>query len=99
MIETTVSRDGLWEAQTPQVFRRELLNEAYSNQGHLKPTDEAQLIEHFGHPVTMVECSSINMKITTAEDLRLAEAALEALPKPNVLRPLHPFADEEPRWT
>jgi len=99
VIETTVSRDGLWEAQTPQVFRRELLNVAYSKQGHLKPTDEAQLIEHFGHPVTMVECSSINMKITTAEDLRLAEAALEALPKPNVLRPLHPFADEEPRWT
>jgi hypothetical protein len=47
----------------------------------------------------MVECSSINMKITTAEDLRLAEVALEAIPKPNALRPLHPFADEEPRWT
>jgi 2-C-methyl-D-erythritol 4-phosphate cytidylyltransferase len=98
-IEATVSREGLWEAQTPQVFRRQLLLDAYAQQGSLMPTDEAQLIEQFGHPITMVECSSINMKITTAEDLRLAEAALEAVPKPNVLRPLHPFADEESRWT
>lgn len=98
-IEATVSRDCLWEAQTPQVFRRQLLIDAYARQGDLKPTDEAQLIEQFGHPITMVECSSINMKITTAEDLRLAEAALEAVPKPNVLRPLHPFADEEARWS
>lgn len=98
LIEATVSRDGLWEAQTPQVFRRELLMEAYSKMGPLKPTDEAQLVEQFGHPVAMVEGSSINMKITTAEDLRLAEAALNALPKPNLLRPLHPFADED-RWS
>ncbi len=98
VIEETVSRAGLWEAQTPQVFRRELLMEAYSKQGHLKPTDEAQLVEQFGHPITVVEGSPINMKITTPEDLRLAEAALNALPKPNVLRPLHPFADED-RWS
>ena len=99
LIETTVARDGLWEAQTPQVFRRELLMEAYAKQGNLKPTDEAQLVEHFGHPIAMVESSPINMKITTAEDLRLAEAALNALPKPNVLRPLHPFADDDSRWS
>lgn len=98
LIEATVSREGLWEAQTPQVFRRELLMEAFSKQGNLKPTDEAQLVEQFGHPIAMVECSPINMKITTAEDLRLAESALNALPKPNVLRPLHPFADED-RWS
>lgn len=98
LIETTVSRDGLWEAQTPQVFRRELLMEAFSKQGNLKPTDEAQLVEHYGHPIAVVEGSPINMKITTAEDFRLAEAALNALPKPSVLRPLHPFADED-KWS
>ncbi len=98
-IEETVSRDSLWEAQTPQVFRRELLMQAYSKQGNLKPTDEAQLVEQFGHPIAMVEGSPINMKITTPEDLRLAEAALNALPKPNLLRPLHPFADEDARWS
>lgn len=98
LIEATVPRDSLWEAQTPQVFRRELLMEAFSKQGKLKPTDEAQLVEQFGHPIAMVESSPINMKITTPEDLRLAEAALNALPKPNLLRPLHPFADEDARW-
>lgn len=98
LIETTVARDGLWEAQTPQVFRRELLMQAYSKQGNLKPTDEAQLVEHFGHPIAIVDGSPINMKITTAEDFRLAESALNALPKPNVLRPLHPFADED-KWS
>ena len=99
IIEKTVSRESLWEAQTPQVFRRQLLEDAYANREQFSPTDEAQLIEKFGHPITMVDCSSINMKITTAEDLRLAEVALDAVPKPNVLRPLHPFADEEPRWS
>ena len=63
----------------------------------LHPTDEAQLVEQFGHPVTLVEGSPLNFKITTHDDFRLAEAALDALPKPKTLRALHPFADEEPR--
>lgn len=96
-IETTVPRDALWAAQTPQVFRRQLLLDAYARQGALHPTDEAQLVEQFGHPVTLVECSPVNFKITTYDDFRLAEAALDALPKPKTLRALHPFADEEPR--
>jgi len=96
-IEETVSRDKLWAAQTPQVFRRQLLLDAYAKQGALHPTDEAQLVEHLGHAVTLVEGSPLNFKITTGDDFRLAEVALEALPKPKTLRALHPFADEEPR--
>src|SRR5438270_681184 len=61
-IEQTVSRDGLWAAQTPQVFRRQLLLDAYAKQGTLHPTDEAQLVEQLGHPVTLVECSPLNFK-------------------------------------
>lgn len=93
----TVSREGLWAAQTPQVFRRQLLLDAYARQGSARVTDEAQLVELLGHPVTLVEGSPLNFKITTVDDFRLAEVALEALPKPKVLRALHPFADEEPR--
>jgi 2-C-methyl-D-erythritol 4-phosphate cytidylyltransferase len=96
-IEATVSREGLWAAQTPQVFRRDWLLEAYAQQGDLQPTDEAQLMEQAGRPVTLVEGSSLNIKITTNADFRLAEVALDALPKPKTLRALHPFADEEPR--
>lgn len=93
-IAETVSRENLWAAQTPQVFRRQLLMDAYAQQGNLQPTDEAQLIEQFGHPVSLVEGSPLNFKITTDADFRLAEVALDALPKPKGLRSLHPFADE-----
>lgn len=96
-IGETVSRSGLWAAQTPQVFRRDILLEAYAKQGALQPTDEAQLVEQLGVPIALVEGSPLNIKITTNEDFRLAEVALDALPKAKTLRALHPFADEEPR--
>lgn len=95
-IEETVSREGLWEAQTPQVFRRELLEKAYAQREGFPATDDAQLVERLGHPVTVVPGSPVNLKITTREDLRLAEQALKALPKPKLSGPLHPFADD--RW-
>ena len=96
-IEATVPRDGLWEAQTPQVFRRQLLLDAYARREGLSATDDAQLVERLGHPVTVVPGSPMNMKITTRDDLRLAEQALKALPKPKLAGPLHPFADDD-KW-
>jgi 2-C-methyl-D-erythritol 4-phosphate cytidylyltransferase len=96
-IESTVARDGLWEAQTPQVFRRQLLLDAYARREGFAATDEAQLVERLGQPVTVVPGSPINLKITTKEDLRLAEQALRALPKPKLAGPLHPFADDD-KW-
>lgn len=94
-IVETVSREGLWEAQTPQVFRRELLLKAYAQRGGTAATDDAQLVERLGQKVTIVPGSSINLKITTREDLRLAEQALRAIPKPKLLGPSHPFADDD----
>lgn len=91
----TVSRDRIWAAQTPQVFRREWLLEAYSRQGNLRPTDEAQLVEATGKAVSLVECPPTNIKITTPADLKFAELAMEALPKPKGLTALHPFADDD----
>ncbi len=93
-IEETVSRKNLWEAQTPQVFRRELLLEAYAKRGGFQATDEAQLVERIGQPVTVVPGSPMNIKITTKEDQRLAEHLLKALPKPKLPGPLHPFDDK-----
>ena len=93
-VEATVPREGLWEAQTPQVFRRQLLLDAYAQQGADEATDDAQLVERLGHAVTVVPGSTINLKIATKEDLRLAEQALKALPKPKLAGPAHPFADD-----
>jgi 2-C-methyl-D-erythritol 4-phosphate cytidylyltransferase len=94
-IEETVSRAGLWEAQTPQVFRRQLLLEAHAKRGDFPATDDAQLVERVGHAVTVVTGSPVNLKITTREDLRLAEQALKALPKPKLAGPGHPFANDD----
>jgi len=96
-ITDTVDRTGLWEAQTPQVFSRQLLTAAFADDATDTATDEAQLIQATGHPVTVVAGSPMNIKITTRDDLRLAEQILKALPKPRLGGPSHPFADDD-RW-
>lgn len=95
LIRETVPRDDLWEAQTPQVFSRELLLQAYAARGDLQPTDEAQAVELFGHPVHIVPGSPTNLKITTKEDLHRAAHLLKALPRPKTFGPSHPFADDD----
>jgi 2-C-methyl-D-erythritol 4-phosphate cytidylyltransferase len=95
-VKETLARENLWLAQTPQVFRRDWLLEAYANRGKLgaKITDDAQLIEATGHPVHLVTGSASNIKITAKDDLFLAEAILKSRPQPKANRPAHPFADE-----
>jgi 2-C-methyl-D-erythritol 4-phosphate cytidylyltransferase len=94
-IAETVNREGLWEAQTPQVFRRQLLIDAYAKRGPGALTDDAQLVERLGHPVTVVPCSPLNLKITTRDDLKLAEQVLKVLPKPKLEGFQHPFAADD----
>ena len=94
-IDETVSRTNLWEAQTPQVFRRALLLEAYAQRGDHNATDDAELVERMGQPVTIVPGSPINMKITTRDDLKFAAQAIKALPKPTIMGTGHPFADDD----
>ena len=76
----TVSRDRLWRAQTPQGFPRPMLTEAFdaARAGKYSATDEASLVERAGGPVVLVHDVSTNLKITTPEDLRLAEALATA---------------------
>ena len=94
-ITATVDRQNLWAAQTPQVFRRELLIEAYAKRGKDDVTDDAQLVERLGHPVAIVPCSALNLKITTWDDLKLAEQVLRVLPKPKLDGFRNPFADDD----
>jgi 2-C-methyl-D-erythritol 4-phosphate cytidylyltransferase len=81
-IQETVPRSGLWLAQTPQCFETELLRQCYNE--HPNPsaaTDESSLIEACGHPVSVVEGSPLNIKVTTKSDLKFAELALKSLPR------------------
>jgi len=77
-IVQTLDRAGLRRALTPQCFRYDVLREAYQNTDVTDPsvTDESVLVEKLGIPVSIVEGSPRNIKITTAEDLAIAEAIL-----------------------
>jgi len=79
-VTETVPRRALWMAQTPQVFRREIITQAYARRGDVvgRVTDDAQLVEALGRPVRMVHGDGANLKITTPEDLRACEALLAA---------------------
>ena len=75
LIGRTLCRGQLWAAQTPQVFRYDILREAHQRtQG--EATDDAALVEKLGHQVKVFEGSSWNIKVTTAADLALVEALL-----------------------
>ena len=91
----TVDRRGLWEAQTPQVFRRQLLLDAYAKRNGYAATDDAELVERIGQQVTLVTGSPLNRKVTSRDDLKLAEQILKILPKPTGTGFEHPFADDD----
>ena len=69
----TVDRSSLYEAETPQLVRRASLLKAYENQNALAATDESSLIESMGGRVKILSHSGWNVKVTTPEDLQLAE--------------------------
>lgn len=71
-VAATVDRDGLWAAGTPQAFREEVLRRAISSAEDA--TDEAGLCERLGIRVSISPVSRLGFKITTPEDLRIAEA-------------------------
>jgi 2-C-methyl-D-erythritol 4-phosphate cytidylyltransferase len=77
-IQNTVDRRHLWLAQTPQAFRRGLLQEAHRKAAleGFRATDDAQLIEWLGYRVAIVEGNSENIKMTRPEDLAIGEAIL-----------------------
>jgi len=78
-IVKTLDRGKLRRALTPQCFRYELLRRAYEQADVSDPslTDDSLLVERLGHNVTIVEGSARNIKITTPQDLLLAEALLQ----------------------
>jgi 2-C-methyl-D-erythritol 4-phosphate cytidylyltransferase len=76
----TLARDGLFQSQTPQAFRRALLLSAFANaqERGWEATDEAALLERIGRQVHIAQGSAENFKITTAEDLAMAQRLVAA---------------------
>jgi len=97
-IRETVPREGLRQAQTPQVFARDLLVKAFAQSNRSTATDEAQLVEWLGQRVAIVEGTPTNLKITTQDDFRMAQALVELVAKANESSILHPFAVDNPHW-
>lgn len=79
-VASTVDRRGLWRAQTPQMFRYRLLLDALlaARRGGLAVTDESSAMEAAGHRPVLVPGSARNFKVTSADDLALMEALLQA---------------------
>jgi 2-C-methyl-D-erythritol 4-phosphate cytidylyltransferase len=79
-VAETMRRDGLWAVQTPQVFRREILSRALDQPHEVLAgaTDDASLVEGLGGTVRLVESPRENFKVTTPDDLRLADLLLRS---------------------
>lgn len=77
-IQRTIPRGSLWMAQTPQGFKRDLILKVFHQLKNVDRefTDDAEMVEKAGYPVCIVPGTDENIKITTPEDIRLAEALL-----------------------
>lgn len=98
-IVQTINRTGLYEAQTPQVFRAELIKKAYAQlktTDDQQITDDAQLVERLGVAIGIVETDASNIKITRPADVTIAEAIFKSRPKPKPKGPIGPY--DEAVW-
>ena len=79
-IEKTLNRETLWVAQTPQAFGYDIIRKAHESakEKGVRGTDDALLVERMGHDVKIVPGSRFNIKITTPEDLIMAEAIFKS---------------------
>ena len=75
-VAKTVSRETIWKAQTPQIFKRSILERSLSVaiKSNMNETDESSIVEKAGYKVSIVEGSPLNIKITSEEDWMIANA-------------------------
>jgi len=78
LVEETLNREELWEVQTPQVFKKSVLLEAHQKNRSSNPTDDAMMVEQLGIKVRVSPGDYKNIKITTQEDLAIAETFLQS---------------------
>ena len=100
-ITETVDRSELWEAQTPQTFKPEIIFDAYSKitEETQNITDDAQLVEAAGYPVKLVESDTTNLKITHGIDMAYASVIIKNITDQKQKQqqgdsPLNPFSED-----
>lgn len=96
VIVETIDRTNLYRAQTPQVFKSDLLRKAYKTVANFEKgalSDDSQLVEAIGEKVAIVETDESNIKITTKSDIAMAEAIIKSRPKPKPDGPIGPYVD------
>lgn len=76
VVKETLKRDEIWEIQTPQVFKKDVLLKAHETGKGSDPSDDAVLVEKIGVAVKIFEGSPKNLKVTTSEDIPVAENLL-----------------------
>ena len=81
LVNKTVDRSNLWEIQTPQVFKKELIVQAHKKYFKENVTDDASLVEKLGVSVKIVQGNYENIKITTKVDLCLAQLIAKRIKK------------------
>jgi len=83
IVSESVSRDGLWAMQTPQIFSTPLIVQAYAQviARHEPVTDEVSAVQHLGRKIALYPNNDWNFKITYPQDLELAEQVLRAREK------------------
>jgi 2-C-methyl-D-erythritol 4-phosphate cytidylyltransferase len=79
LVDETIPRLQLWQAQTPQMFRHAELQQALSTHLHRQPTDEAQAMEWMGHQPKLVLGDLKNMKVTYPQDITVVAALMQAV--------------------
>ena len=99
-VQKTVCRDGLYEVQTPQIFRKALLEKAYEQVEALKAqgvsiSDDAQLVESLGEKIAIVPSDPSNVKLTYPTDVAIAEAILKSRPKLKPEGPIGPYIEAQ----
>ena len=79
LVKNTTARDSVWRAQTPQAFKYDILKDSYKKVDFKNRnfTDESQIVEYAGYDVYIVEGSIYNFKITTPDDMKLAELIIK----------------------
>jgi 2-C-methyl-D-erythritol 4-phosphate cytidylyltransferase/2-C-methyl-D-erythritol 2,4-cyclodiphosphate synthase len=92
VVRETIAREEVWLAQTPQGFRRSVLEAAIARPGGASATDEAILVERAGVPVRVVPGEAGTVKITTPDDLAAARARLAGPPRVGTGYDLHRLA-------